>query len=131
MDKKNATISELTKLTDYSTSNVKAISYDALLRKDKVDNFFYLQKMLKDTLCFVKIRGACIFYDIHLSEYVLKNQLNFGLKKPKGFIKIEDNLTSKQIKEIDSLYNCLKLKEDSYKEIVYGNECPITNFNWK
>ena len=127
---KNTKTSELVYLLNFPDSNIKALSYDILLKKKKVDKYSLIKKSLEDTLSFVKLAGGCLRYDMHLVEYLLKHQLGYKTNRVKGFYQIEKDLTLKQINEIDSLYNDLKRKEDYYKQIVYGEEYPITDYNW-
>ena len=127
---KNIKTSELIYLTDFPDPNIKALSYNVLLRKKNNNKFSLLKKALKDTLSFVNLAGGCLIYDMHLGEYLLKHQLNFGLKRPRGMRQIEDELTFDQIKEIQKLYDYIKKNEDNYKQIVYDDEYPITDYNW-
>ena len=128
---KNTETSELLSLLDFPDSNVKALTYSILLKKKKVDKYLLIKRSLKDTLSFVELSGGCLRFDMHLAEYVLKHELNFGLKKPINSYKIEDDLTFEQIIEIDSLFKNFKVKEELYKQFVYGEEFPITDYKWE
>lgn len=128
---RNAKTTELVKLTNFPDPNIKALSYNTLLRKENRKKFFFLKKALKDTLSFVNLEGGCLTYDMHLGEYLLKHQLNFGLRRPKGMHHIEDELTFDQILEIQKLYLHNKQEEENYKRIVYDDDYPITDYKWE
>ena len=123
--RKNTTTSELLKIIEYPDPNIKALSYDALLRKKEIDKYHFLRKSLTDSLSFVQLAGGCLGYEMHLSEYLLKHQFRFGLERFPNETKIEDELTLEQVKEIDSLYKNLKFNEEKYLKYVYGEEIPV------
>lgn len=126
----NTSTDELTKLIKYPDSYVRAISYDALLRRPSINKYIHIKNVLNDTLSYIVVYGGCFRNDISIAEYILKQQLGFGTIRPRKSFKIEDQLTIEQVKEIDSLFKSFKKKEGSYKYKVFGDDIPITNYIW-
>lgn len=73
---KNATVSELMKLTEYPNGNVKAIAYEGLLRKEEFTNKTELVlRAIKDTLYPVYYQSGCIVTRREIGEYIIQDIL--------------------------------------------------------
>ena len=73
---KNATKSELLKLTEFPNGNIKAIAYEGLLRKKEFTNKNELiLKAIKDTLYSVYYQSGCNGWEMEIGEYLVQNVL--------------------------------------------------------
>lgn len=73
---KNATESELLKLTEYPNGNVKAIAYEGLLRKKEFTHKTKLTlKAIHDTTYLVDYQSGCIGWNKEIGEYLVQDVL--------------------------------------------------------
>jgi hypothetical protein len=73
---KNATESELLKLTEYPNGNVKAIAYEGLLRKKEFTERTELTlRAIKDTIYLVDYQSGCIGWRREIGEYLVQDVL--------------------------------------------------------
>jgi hypothetical protein len=73
---KNATESELLKLTEYPNGNVKAIAYEGLLRKKEFSERTELTlRAIKDTIYLVDYQSGCIGWSREIGEYLVQDVL--------------------------------------------------------
>lgn len=69
---KNATESELLKLTEYPNGTIKTIAYEGLLRKPIFENKVELMlKAIKDTQYSIFFRAGCEGMPMNISEYLV------------------------------------------------------------
>ena len=73
---KNATQSELLKLTEYPNGTVKAIAYEGLLRRKDFTNRTELTlKAIKDTTYLLDYQSGCIGWSREIGEYLIQDVL--------------------------------------------------------
>ncbi|MDC8004336.1 hypothetical protein POV27_09755 [Aureisphaera galaxeae] len=78
---KNATISELKQLTEFPNGTIKAIAYEALVRKRNFEQRTdYLIKAIKDTEYSVPYQAGCVGYMIPQGDYLIDIVLNLDEK---------------------------------------------------
>ncbi|MCK8482283.1 hypothetical protein [Psychroserpens algicola] len=76
---KNATESELIKLTEFPNGNIKAIAYEGLIRKQSFDKKTeYILKAIRDTTHLVYYQSGCIGTGMSLNKYVSHYVLNIA-----------------------------------------------------
>ena len=69
---KNATQSELMKLTDYPNATIKTIAYEGLLRKPKFENKTELiLKSFSETEYPMELQSGCVGTSMYISEYLI------------------------------------------------------------
>jgi antitoxin (DNA-binding transcriptional repressor) of toxin-antitoxin stability system len=81
---RNATLDELTKLTDYPNGAVKAMVYEGLIRKDSTHRFEILMQALQDTSTFFNYQAGCLGEWTMVGEYLADHvlELNFDVAFP-------------------------------------------------
>ena len=73
---RNATESELLKLTKYPNGTVKAIAYEGLLRKKEFTNRTELTlRAIRDTTYLVDYQSGCIGWNREIGEYLVQDVL--------------------------------------------------------
>lgn len=73
---KNATESELLKLTEYPNGTVKAIAYEGLLRKETFTEKTELTlKAIQDTTYLLGYQSGCIGWNMEIGEYLVQHVL--------------------------------------------------------
>ena len=73
---KNATESELLKLTEYPNGIVKGIAYEGLLRKKGFSNKTELTlKAIRDTTYQIDYQSGCLGWNMNIGEYIVQNVL--------------------------------------------------------
>lgn len=73
---KNATESELLKLTEFPNGNIKAIAYEGLLRKKSFKNKTELiLNAVNDTLYSVYYQSGCLGSELKVGKYLVQNVL--------------------------------------------------------
>ncbi|MFY0715382.1 hypothetical protein J1D01_17140 [Seonamhaeicola sp. NFXS20] len=73
---KNATESELLKLTEYPNGIVKGIAYEGLLRKKEFSNKTELTlRAIRDTTYQIDYQSGCLGWNINIGEYLVQNVL--------------------------------------------------------
>ena len=76
---KNATESELIRLTEFPSGNIKAIAYEGLLRKQNFNKKTeYALKAISDTTHIVYYQSGCIGTGMSLNKYVSHYVLNIA-----------------------------------------------------
>lgn len=80
---KNASESELLKLTKYPNGNVKAVAYEGLLRNKLFsDKTSLTLEAIKDTIYEVDYQSGCLGMYMSIGEYLIQNVLNIDDRMP-------------------------------------------------
>lgn len=80
---RNATESELLKLTEYPNGTVKAIAYEGLLRKkDFNDRTELTLRAIRDTTYLMDYQSGCIGWNREIGEYLVQNVLMIDDQTP-------------------------------------------------
>ncbi len=82
---KNATKSELQKLTEYPNGTIKAISYEGLIKKKEVDNKYkydLIIRAIKDTTYQVSYQSGCLGWERSIGEYLIQDILRIDDRLP-------------------------------------------------
>lgn len=80
---KNATESELLKLTEYPNGTIKAIAYEGLLRKKEfVEKTELTLRAIKDTIYLVDYQSGCIGWSREIGEYLVQDVLMIDDQTP-------------------------------------------------
>ena len=88
---KNATESELLKLTEYPNGTIKSIAYEGLIRKPEFKNKTDLiLKAISDTEYPIEIQSGCVGTNMNISEYLVDFVLYIDDKSPPSPIGFEN-----------------------------------------
>jgi len=82
---KNATESELQKLTNYPNGTIKAISYEGLLKKKEITNNYKCDLMIRairDTTYQVSYQSGCLGWERSIGEYLIQDILRIDDRLP-------------------------------------------------
>lgn len=80
---KNATESELLRLTEYPNGTVKAIAYEGLLKRTDFPNRTELAlRAINDTAYQVDYQSGCIGWSREIGEYLVHDVLMIGYRSP-------------------------------------------------
>tara|TARA_R110002012_G_scaffold321209_1_gene548156 strand:- start:1237 stop:1830 length:594 start_codon:yes stop_codon:yes gene_type:complete len=88
---KNATESELLKLTEYPNGTIKSIAYEGLIRKPEFKNKTDLiLKAISDTEYPIEFQSGCVGTNMNISEYLVDFVLYIDDKSPPSPIGFEN-----------------------------------------
>ncbi|WP_420388102.1 hypothetical protein [Roseivirga sp.] len=103
---KEATESELLRLTDYPNSAVKAIAYEELIKAKPESSYQLLSKVLLDRPFTVDYVSGCEGKEILVQEYLMDYVLGLSKNVPSTFWsdQVINNLTDKELDFLIRLY---------------------------
>ena len=109
---KNATESELLKLTDYPNGTVKGIAYEGLLRKKDFDRKTELTlKAINDTIYQIEYPLSCSRWNVYIGEYLVQNILIIDNEIPSPEILPDFGLTESDKEKILTEFRKLQSKK--------------------
>jgi hypothetical protein len=89
---KNATESELLKLTEYPNGTIKTIAYEGLIRKPEFENKYeIILKAISDTVYSTYYQSSCSETKMNISEYLVDLVLFIDEKSPRPPIRFNNN----------------------------------------
>ncbi|MBD10012.1 MAG: hypothetical protein CMC68_04540 [Flavobacteriaceae bacterium] len=100
---KNATVSELQKLTEYPNGTIKTIAYEGLIRKKEFDKKTeFTIKAIKDTEYPIEYSSGCVGTPMYIGEYLVDFVLLINDESPPlpNGLKNQFNLTQNEIESI-------------------------------
>lgn len=107
---------ELKKLLHYPDGFIKAMSYEALIRKGENNTFDLMKRAFNDTIAYLDIRSGCTSRDYLIGEYLIENVLYMGddFPPPPRNISYIETLANDEIDSLLLLNNERKRSKERY-----------------